>query len=686
MSKPIYWNDQGLPVSTQFDDIYFSTDNGLAETDYVFLKHNHLAERFSQLNDNDIFVIGETGFGTGLNFLACCRLWQDTAPSNAHLYFNSVEKFPLDQSTLKKALKLWPELQQHCTELLDQYPAILTGFHYIKLSHNITLTLIFDDATIGLQQLLAQPQQTYLCPSDTRQWQGVDAWFLDGFAPAKNPEMWTQALFSTIAQLSHTKTTLATFTAAGIVRRGLTTAGFDVTKVTGYGHKREMLTANYSALSHQHLTAHIQQTTKHAATPWPIIEQHQALSKAHSIAIIGGGIAGCHSAYALANKGYSVDLFEQAEALANGASGNAQGIVYVKLSAAQEPQGDFNLYSLLYAQTLYRDYWQACNTQNNTLKGEQSGVLQLATNEKQQASYQAIAQRFEEHVTYVSAAEASCIANTQIDHPALFLNQAGWICPTDLCQWLTGHPNITVHTSKKITSLKQENEHWVLHIENGEDHIVKAVIIANAYDAHRFTQTQHLPVKAIRGQVSHLPVNHHSQELSTSICGNGYIAPTTYSTSLEQNIHCIGASFNLGSTETSINTADHSDNLHKLTEQVPEIAKAHGNADIASGRVAFRCATPDYLPIVGGVPVEQSINDRYHALSKDGRQLIPQAGDYYSHLYLNIGHGSRGLSYSPLCSEIVANLIEGSPPPVPQQLAQKLNPSRFLIRQLIRSS
>lgn len=228
------WHDS-MPYSTQFEDIYFSTDNGLLESEYVFLQGNDLTSRWQLLNkqtlqDTETFTIFETGFGTGLNFLCACKLWLDTAPQNATLHFMSVEKFPLSLQDITAALQLWPALNALSAPLLAQYETLLhTGS--IKLSDNrIQLSLLLGDAL----QVIAKQKLT------------VDAWFLDGFSPAKNPDMWQSLLFEAMALRSHATTTFATFTSAGQVRRGLMSVGFSVKKRTGFGKKREMLCGHFA--------------------------------------------------------------------------------------------------------------------------------------------------------------------------------------------------------------------------------------------------------------------------------------------------------------------------------------------------------------------------------------------------------------------------------------------------------
>ncbi len=224
----IEWRD-GQPYASEFQDVYFSTDNGLLETDYVFLQGNHLAERWIN-SDLQTFNIAETGFGTALNFLCAVNTWLSTSPMNAKLHYISAEKYPLSLQDLRTALNLWPQLKTVIEPLLTQYENLINGANTILLYDNrVQLSLLIGDATACFSKVTSQ----------------VDAWFLDGFAPAKNPDMWQTELYQQMARLSNASTTFATFTSAGDVRRGLMNAGFNVRKRTGFGKKREMLIGNF---------------------------------------------------------------------------------------------------------------------------------------------------------------------------------------------------------------------------------------------------------------------------------------------------------------------------------------------------------------------------------------------------------------------------------------------------------
>ncbi|MCU7837005.1 MAG: tRNA (5-methylaminomethyl-2-thiouridine)(34)-methyltransferase MnmD [gamma proteobacterium symbiont of Taylorina sp.] len=238
----IQWLKSGEPFSERFQDFYFSTDGGLDESEYIFIKQNNFPQcciQSTYRGSNKPFKIAETGFGTGLNFLVSLFYYMQSKEKKPSFEYISVEKYPLTKSQLKKIYSIfnknWPQLSPYSAELLTAYPASFSdsdsqSFHLNLLNGKVKLNLIINDAASGLKQLLPHYSET------------IDIWYLDGFSPAKNPDMWQQELFESIAKLSKSGATLSTFTSAGFVRRGLETAGFNITKVPGLGKKREILT------------------------------------------------------------------------------------------------------------------------------------------------------------------------------------------------------------------------------------------------------------------------------------------------------------------------------------------------------------------------------------------------------------------------------------------------------------
>ncbi|GAK87072.1 tRNA (5-methylaminomethyl-2-thiouridylate)-methyltransferase [Vibrio ponticus] len=261
-------------------------------------------------------MIAETGFGTGLNFLAVWQWFdvfrqQNPQAELKELHFISFEKYPLSQQDLIKAHQAWPELAKYAEQLQRHYPIAVPECHRIVLADGaITLDLWFGDIK-DCMPLVPVPQQGL-----------VDAWFLDGFAPSKNPEMWNQELFNGMAKLAKQDCSCATFTAAGFVRRGLIEAGFDMKKVKGFGTKREMIAGR---LLERHSETNIKPYFHRSAS-----SQHQ------NIAIIGGGIASAALANTLVRRGQKVTLYCQDEKAAMRASGNRQGAIYPLLNGEHQ--------------------------------------------------------------------------------------------------------------------------------------------------------------------------------------------------------------------------------------------------------------------------------------------------------------------------------------------------------------
>ena len=303
------WSRPGTPAATNFGDIYFSTDGGLEETETVFLGGCGLPEGWQNC---ERFVIGELGFGSGLNFLAAWRLWDKTKSPASRLHFISIEKFPFDAQQLGKALAAWPRLKPYSDKLIAAWPGRVKGFHRLHFD-GVTLTLIHDDITPALDALEAS----------------VDAWFLDGFSPAKNPDMWSETIMQKLATLSAPGARLATFTVAGAVRSALQKAGFETDKKTGFGRKRHRLEARFPGS---------RKTVKPSMTP----------------AIIGAGISGASLFKAFERRGISAKVFHDPNHIA--ASHNAAALIKPRLDLQDRPESRFFLASYLYALQAYDAY------------------------------------------------------------------------------------------------------------------------------------------------------------------------------------------------------------------------------------------------------------------------------------------------------------------------------------------
>jgi tRNA 5-methylaminomethyl-2-thiouridine biosynthesis bifunctional protein len=645
------WDDLGQPHSRAYDDVYFSNSLGLSEPRYVFLDNNDLPARFAALTAGGKLVIGETGFGTGLNFLCAWELFARTAPAGAQLHFVSVEKYPLSHADLQRALALWPELQPFAEQLLEQYVAIHAGFQRLLFDGGqVVLTLLIGDVMELLPQLDAE----------------IDAWFLDGFAPAKNPEMWSPELFNQLARLSTPRTTLGTFTTKGDVRRALKAVGFKLKRVPGLGHKWEVLKGHFIGLPDAPPPS---PDKAWYARPTPLDGPRTAL-------VIGAGLAGCASAASLAARGWQVTLLERHGAIAQEGSGNPQGVLYLKLSAHGT-----SLSRLIVAgfghtrrqiQRLQRGQdWDAC------------GVLQLAFDADEAGRQAKLAAAFPADLLQaLDQAQAEQQAGVALASGGLFYPQGGWVHPPALCQVLAAHANITLQLHQQAVALHHEQGQW--QAWDGEQLLASAsvVVLAGAADVRHFAATAELPLKRIRGQITRVPETAASSALRTVVCAEGYVAPA------RNGEHTLGASFDFHSADLSVKASEHTSNLQLLQEISSDLAERLNAAELPvtelEGRAAFRCTSPDYLPIVGPVADAAAFADAYGVLRKDARQTPNTPCPWLPGLYVNSGHGSRGLITAPLAAELLAAWLDNEPLPLPRDVAEACHPNRFALRKLVR--
>jgi tRNA 5-methylaminomethyl-2-thiouridine biosynthesis bifunctional protein len=595
------WHES-TPVAVDFDDPYFSRQDGMAESDYVFVQGNRLPERFRALPAGGNFVIGETGFGTGLNCLLAAQQFLEHAPNLARLHLVSVEKHPLRKADLAKALAHWPALSSLAERLLAEYPAPAPGFHRLQLHPRVQLTLLQGDA-LSLWPQFHHP---------------VDAWFLDGFAPARNPDMWHSDLFAQLARLSRPGTTLATFTAAGFVRRGLAEAGFAMHKRDGFGHKRHMLVGQIDGG-----------------------EIRPAMAAGH-ILVVGAGLAGATTARALAERGCRVTVVDP-DGTASHASGNLAGVVYSTPSAHLTPQNRFYQQSYGHALRWLRRFKFPAQPQDGNL----NGVIQHYVDERQQDK--------------LEQAMATGAWPPELLQPygdnAVQLLGGGYLRPARWCQLLLDHPAIS-QLPARGTSI-EEGAPAQVTLQDGEMLSADAVVLCTAGQSQSLPGLGWLPLKHIRGQVSYCQATEASRRWQQAQCHGGYLTPAL------DGLHCVGATFKLHEDHRHATDSDDAENLAQLKHYLPNFWQELGGEDIqiVDRRVAFRCQSIDFLPLCGPLPVATDIPHR------------PAQG-----LYLNVAHGSRGITGTPLCAELIADMICGQPLPTDQEMIDALAPARFIVR------
>nr|WP_247607263.1 bifunctional tRNA (5-methylaminomethyl-2-thiouridine)(34)-methyltransferase MnmD/FAD-dependent 5-carboxymethylaminomethyl-2-thiouridine(34) oxidoreductase MnmC [Enterobacter hormaechei] len=648
------FNAEGTPVSRDFDDVYFSNDNGLEETRYVFLDGNHLSTRFPE-HPRSLFVVAESGFGTGLNFLT---LWQAFDQFRAaypeatlqRLHFISFEKFPLTAHDLRLAHQRWPELAHWAEQLQTQWPPAIGGCH----------RLILDDGRVTLDLWLGDINDLTDKLDDSMN-QKVDAWFLDGFAPAKNPDMWSPHLFSAMARLARPGATLATFTSAGFVRRGLQEAGFTMRKTKGFGRKRDMLVG----VMEQDLAIPVQ-------APWFA----RRASTSREVAIVGGGIASALLSLALLHRGWQVTLYCADEAPATGASGNRQGALYPLLSSHDPALFQFFPAAFTFARRLYDSLPVAFDH-------DWCGVTQLGWDEKsQQKITQMLSLGLPEDIAHaVTAQQVAETAGVDTGCGGIQYPLGGWLCPAELTSAaiaLGQSRGLTVHYAHKVQSLSR-TAHWELRFADGKEAQHASVVLANGHHISQFTQTASLPVYPVGGQVSHIPTAPQLSKLRQVLCYDGYLTPQNPS----NGHHCIGASYHRGETDMHYSEADQQQNRQRLVDSFPDASWAK-EVDVSEGqaRCGVRCATRDHLPMAGNVPDYDATLEVYQDLA-DSKETAVSA-PVHPELFMLGGLGSRGLCSAPLLAEALAAQMSDEPVPLDRVTLAGLNPNRLWVRKLLK--
>jgi len=449
------WKDAQTPLSQRFDDVYFSAVDGLAESRYVFVEGCGVPALMTQ---QDHVCIGETGFGTGLNFLLTWQAWA-LAGKSCRLHFISVEGFPLGLEDLAKAHETFEDLAPYAAQLQAHYPPAQAGFHHLVFEGGrVHLTLLFGLAADMLPQV------------DGR----VDAWYLDGFAPAKNPDMWHPTVFEQMARLSRQGSVVSTFTAAGFVKRGLRDVGFEMTKRKGFGRKRDSLIGSFQG--DRHPIHH----------PWFAIGSYKPAPK--KIAVIGAGIAGCVSAMTLQGAGHEVTVFERYDHAGAQGSGNGLGLISPRLVIDQNQPVRLNTMAYLHALRFYE------TLQEEDVWAGARGLFQMAKDAADEIRHQRLVETGVlplDYMTVLSRAEASDRLAHDVPRGGLWFPHAGAVRPAQICQALAHR--LTVHYGQKIDALHRHAEgRWGLE---GVDGAFDAVVIATAGEVARILPNCPLPLE-----------------------------------------------------------------------------------------------------------------------------------------------------------------------------------------------
>jgi tRNA 5-methylaminomethyl-2-thiouridine biosynthesis bifunctional protein len=518
---------EGTPYSEAYGDVYHSAAGGPAQAEHVFLKGNSLPGRWAARSR---FVILETGFGFGLNFLVTWQAWRRDPARCERLHYVAIEKHPFALEDLRALHEKYSELEEEASELHARWPMLVPGAHRLELDDaNVVLTLFFADIKVARELRLS-----------------ADAIYLDGFAPAKNPDMWSPQVMRALSRLAAPGATAATWSVASSVRSALEATGFEVEKRAGFGHKKEMLVA------------------KNMRT-----DREVSYERNRKAAVIGAGLAGAAVCERLCARGWDVELHERHAAPAQEASGNHAGTFHPIVTPddsvfARLTRAGF-LYSLSYWKTFAEIRW------------DPSGVLQLARDAKEEASQRASIAALAlppEYAQYLSREEASAHAGVPVAAPGLWFPQAGWIKPQSLvrAQLAACGERLKTNFGKTVAALPA----------------APVVILANSAEAPKLHAVPELRLRKVRGQVTHVPADAIDAPQVVVLRGGMVLPPV-------EGICVVGASYDIDDEDPSPRTESDEGNLERLKRMI----SLTSTPKALENRVGFRSVTPDRLPVVG---------------------------------------------------------------------------------------
>jgi tRNA 5-methylaminomethyl-2-thiouridine biosynthesis bifunctional protein len=529
----------GTPWSAQFGDVYHSAGGGLAQAHHVFLHGNDLPRRWAGRRR---FSVLETGFGLGLNFLATWRAWRADRDRGERLHYVSVEKHPFSLADLRLLHENFPQLKMEAAELHAQWPPLVSGAHRLEFG-NVGLTLCFGDVALRRDLRLS-----------------ADAIYLDGFAPSRNPEMWSHAAMRSISRLAAKDATLATWSVAAQVRDALASAGFEVEKRPGFGAKREMLVAR-----------------NRRSVPDPELPERKAV-------VVGAGLAGAAVCERLCARGWEVELHERRAEPAQEASGNHAGTFHPIVTPDDSIFARLTRAAFLYS----TQNWERLNS----VRWDRCGVLQLARNDREaQAQRRAVAGLPPEYARFASSDEASEHAGVPVAAPGVWFAEGGWIKPRSLVR-----AQLDACGDKLRTSYGSSLE----AIPEG-----RIVILANSAEAPKLCAPPHLRLRRVRGQLTYLPEDAFEPPRAVVLRGGMVLPPV-------DGVCVVGASYDIDDDDRALRDDSHAGNLERLAHILGSKIEAK-----LEGRVSFRSVTPDRLPVVGRIR-----DDVYGAFAYGSRGLL----------------------------------------------------------------
>ncbi len=524
-------NDR-TPVSERYDDIYFNPEDGIAESVAVYLEGAGV--RASIDRGDSVIRVGELGFGVGINFLMTWDYFLKHSLPHQRLHYTSIEGFPVHLDDLKSLYKSYPEYGNLTSELLQHYPFPIPGLHRRSLSdHRVTLLLVWGTLPKALTHLEGK----------------IGHWYWDGFSPKNNPDAFSTEVFQEVARLSDQGATGSSFTCAGWVRRAISESGFQVTKVPGFGRKRERLLGVFPG------------------------EASMNESPPKSIAILGAGLAGAFAARVFAEVGINAVVYEK-DKPASKASGNECGLYNLQISAVPSPVSRVHLNALLLS--------RASQETNDWMKESliQRGILKLLTTDEERTRAKRALDSHELPLFFakiLDQEEAQCVARVKLASPALHLPECGTLSPKLLVNHALQHQRITVISSAETPIATP----------------TCPVILATGAEFAAVSPISDLPLQILPGQINTIWPNIHTQSLTCTLIDDGYTTPV-----LPSGNHFTGATYRTKPAKADQNELDQ-EVLLKATHRRSEAFLSWDSTSVAGIRVSNRLASPDKTPLIG---------------------------------------------------------------------------------------
>lgn len=632
----VVWRD-GVPIANAFDDPYYSLAGGLAESRFVFLQGANVVER---AKERELFTIGETGFGTGLNFLATWQAWRKHHVQ-CRLVFVSTEAFPMSIEDMEMAHKAFPELADMSAQLRANMPPPSRGFH----------PRTFEDGKVKLLLLQGFAQDMF------RQLHGaIDAWYLDGFAPAKNPDMWTEELFKQIGRLSTPAATLATFTAAGFVRRGLIEHGFEMRKAPGFAHKRERLVGDFRGFD-QGKSPAIEEALPGWSTP-PVA------SAGKTVGIIGGGIAGATLAMELSQVGLKPTIVQSKKH--QKASALPAAILAPRFMLDDLPEREF--FSAAYANAIsYSAYQKA-------MSGI-SGIQYLAMDDKECMRHQRILEDYGWPASWMT-----------LDAKGLHLNKCGTLNAPEALQELTeGTPTLQADAKR----IERDEKGWQIFDTHGQ-HLATfdIVIVAAGPNTLDILDASGLAGKAADNTLPEIRLSAGQIEIFDSdmfddlpketLSFGNYVSAAIEGES--GSIRTAGSTFDRVE-ESELPISPSRTATHTILSAVTSVTNTTQPASLVTKSwTGTRATTPDHLPYAGPVPDWGDLKQACEPMRVDATAPANYNPKSIENLFVLGGLGSKGFQYAPLLARYITAMIVGEPLPLPATLIAKVHPGRGLVR------